>query len=176
MAEGSGEHSARDDAHAVFVSYASEDTEPVGRLCEALREAGIEVGFDQSELRGGDLWDQAICQRIHDCQLFIAVVSAHTDARSEGYFRREWKLAVDRTEDMAGDVAFLVPVVVDGTPSAAARVPRKLRNVLWTRLPDGKPTATFINRIRGLLLSSPSAGTQLGTEVRGGGGEAAIRL
>lgn len=27
------------------------------RICEALRTAGIEVWFDQSELRGGDAWD-----------------------------------------------------------------------------------------------------------------------
>ena len=165
---GGGETTARNGRHAVFVSYASEDVEAVGRICEALRGAGIEVWFDQSELRGGDLWDQTIRQRIHDCQLFIPVVSAHTDARSEGYFRREWKLAVDRTEDMAGDVAFLVPVVVDGTPSAAARVPPKFRDVQWTRLPDGQPTAAFIQRIRALLVSSPPAGTKPGAEVRGG--------
>jgi hypothetical protein len=29
-------------------------------ICEELRAAGIEVWFDQSELRGGDAWDQPI--------------------------------------------------------------------------------------------------------------------
>jgi hypothetical protein len=30
------------------------------RICDALRIAGIEALFDQSELRGGDAWDQKI--------------------------------------------------------------------------------------------------------------------
>jgi len=42
---------------AVFLSYASEDSEAAKRICEALRAADIEVWFDQSELRGGDVWD-----------------------------------------------------------------------------------------------------------------------
>jgi len=110
-------------ARAVFLSYASQDAEAAQRICEALRSAGIEVWFDQSELRGGDAWDRQIRRQIHDCTLFIPVISAHSDARREGYFRREWKLAVDRTADMAEDVAFLLPVVIDTTPDATARAP-----------------------------------------------------
>ena len=63
---------------AVFLSYASQDAEAAKRICEALRAAGIEVWFDQSELRGGDAWDQKIRRELHDCALFIPVVSAHT--------------------------------------------------------------------------------------------------
>jgi len=44
---------------AVFLSYASQDAEAAARICDALRAAGIEVWFDQSELRGGDAWDAA---------------------------------------------------------------------------------------------------------------------
>src|SRR6516162_2226777 len=86
---------------AVFLSYASQDAEAAKCICAALRAAGIEVWFDQSELRGGDAWDAAIRERIHECRLFMAVISANTEARDEGYFRREWKLAVERTHDMA---------------------------------------------------------------------------
>jgi hypothetical protein len=78
-----------DPGRAVFLSYASQDAEAAKRICDSLRAAGIEVWFDQSELRGGDVWDRQIRQQIHDCRLFIAVVSANTEARIEGYFRRE---------------------------------------------------------------------------------------
>jgi hypothetical protein len=44
-------------SHAVFLSYASQDAEPAQKICEALRAGGIEVFLDQSELRGGDVWD-----------------------------------------------------------------------------------------------------------------------
>jgi TIR domain len=51
-----------DTKNAVFLSYASDDAEAALRICEALRAGGIEVWFDQSELRGGDVWDQKIRQ------------------------------------------------------------------------------------------------------------------
>jgi TIR domain len=41
-----------DVGKAVFLSYASQDAEAAKRICEALRAGGIEVWFDQSELRG----------------------------------------------------------------------------------------------------------------------------
>jgi len=78
-----------ESSHAVFLSYASQDAEAARRICEALRAAGIEVWFDQSELRGGDLWDPQIRKQIHDCALFIPIISATTQERLEGYFRRE---------------------------------------------------------------------------------------
>ena len=54
---------------AVFLSYASQDAEAARRICDALRAAGIEVWFDQSELRGGDAGDQSIRKQIKSCAL-----------------------------------------------------------------------------------------------------------
>jgi hypothetical protein len=58
-------------AQAAFLSYASQDADAARRICDALRTAGIEVWFDQSDLRSGDVWDQKIRPQIHDCSLFI---------------------------------------------------------------------------------------------------------
>ena len=129
-------------SQAVFLSYASEDAAAAERIAVALRGVGIEVWFDKSELRGGDAWDRQIRQQIHDCRLFLAVISAHTEARDEGYFRREWKLAVERTADMAEGKAFLVPVVIDGTTERGASVPDKFCEVQWARLPRAKSVET----------------------------------
>src|ERR1700751_6042682 len=120
-------------SRAVFLSYASQDTEAAQRICGALRTAGVEVWFDRSELRGGDAWDRQIRKQVHDCGLFVPIISANTEARPEGYFRREWRLGVDRTQDMADDEPFLLPVVIDDTPDATARVPVKFREVQWAR-------------------------------------------
>jgi len=94
-----------------------------------LRSAGIEVWFHKSELRGGDAWDASIRQQIKTCTLFVPVISRTTQARDEGYFRLEWKLAVDRSYLIAADRAFLLPVVIDATTEAAARVPDRFREV-----------------------------------------------
>jgi hypothetical protein len=118
-----GSASVIQSSKGVFLSYASEDAGVAKRICEALRVAGIEVWFDQSELRGGDAWDQKIRQQIRDCALFVPIISAHTQARPEGYFRLEWKLAVDRSHLMAAEKAFLLPVCRgrdDGTRGARA--------------------------------------------------------
>ena len=123
-----------DERKAVFLSYASQDAEAAGRICESLRQAGVEVWFDKNELVGGDAWDQKIRRQIKECALFVPVISANTNARAEGYFRLEWKLAVDRSHLMADDAPFLFPVVIDETSDAAARVPDKFRDVQWTRL------------------------------------------
>jgi len=145
-------------AGAVFLSYASQDAEAAQRICDALRAAGIEVWFDKSELRGGDAWDRRIREQIHECRLFMPIVSAHTEARIEGYFRREWKLAVDRTHDLSERVAFLVPVVIDSTSEQKADVPDAFRHVQWTRLAGGETSPAFVARIQKLLV--PGAPTR----------------
>ncbi len=147
----------------VFLSYASEDAEAAARIADALRAADIEVWFDKSELRGGDAWDRQIRRQIHDCALFIPIISAHSQARLEGYFRREWKLAADRTHDMAEEKAFLVPVVIDDISERYASVPEKFRDVQWTQLPAGETPPTFVVRVS-RLLSPELAHPQ--TEVR----------
>ena len=52
---------------AVFLSYASQDAEAARHVAEALRAAGVEVWFDQSELVGGDAWDAKIRRQIKEC-------------------------------------------------------------------------------------------------------------
>jgi TolB-like protein/cytochrome c-type biogenesis protein CcmH/NrfG len=138
-------------SRAVFLSYASQDAEAARRICAALRFAGIEVWFDQSELRGGDAWDQKIRQQVRDCALFVAVISANTASRSEGYFRLEWALADQRTQMIARNKSFIVPVCVDATPDAGADVPDSFLRVQWTRLPAGETPAAFSQRIATLL-------------------------
>lgn len=132
---------------AVFLSYASQDAEAARRICEALRAAGIEVWFDQNELVGGDAWDAKIRKQIKECALFVPIISANTQARAEGYFRREWKLAVDRTHDLADHVTFLLPVVIDGTTDGKAFVPDKFREVQWTRLRDALDSDACVSRV-----------------------------
>jgi adenylate cyclase len=152
--------SVTEPSHAVFLSYASQDAEAAQRICEALRAAGIEVFLDQSELRGGDVWDQKIRREIHDCALFIPVISANTASRHEGYFRLEWHLADQRTHMMARNRVFVVPVCLDATPDAGADVPESFQRVQWTRLPAGETPPAFVERVRRLLSLDLSTTTR----------------
>ena len=150
-------------SHVVFLSYASQDAEAAQKICDALRAAGIEVFLDQSELRGGDAWDQKIRREIHDCALFIPVISANTASRHEGYFRLEWDLADQRTHMIARSRVFVVPVCLDATTQVAADVPESFQRAQWTRLPRGVTPAAFVDRVRRLLSAEQSQGPT-GTE------------
>ena len=76
----------------------------------------------------------------------------------DGYFRREWKIAAERTHDMASGVPFLLPVVIDDTGQNSALVPDEFQRVQWTRLPRGVPTPQFVEQVKRLLEGNPVAG------------------
>jgi hypothetical protein len=124
----------------VFLSYAAQDRPAAQSLRDALSGLGVEVWYDESELGGGEAWDQKIRRQIRECDYFLPMISAQTEARLEGYFRREWRLAVERTLDMADDHLFLLPVVIDDTDQGAARVPEKFLSVQWLKVPGGRST------------------------------------
>jgi len=149
---------------AVFLSYAREDAGVARRIADALRSHGVEVWFDESELRGGDAWDQKIRRQIGECTLFLPIISRKTQERGKGYFRLEWKLAVEQTHLMAEGMSFLAPVVVDDTAESAAVVPPEFMSVQWIRLPGALPTPQFVEQVKRLLDAPHKA---LGSE-RGG--------
>jgi TolB-like protein/Flp pilus assembly protein TadD len=170
--EGRTPSQASTPAGTVFLSYALQDGGAARKICEALRAGGIEVWFDQSELRGGDAWDRSIRKQIKTCALFLPVISANAHSRIEGYFRLEWKLAVDRSDLIAPDQPFLLPVVIDGTlPETDERIPDRFRELQWTSLPDGETPPEFVERVRRLLsaeapttIRAPASATQVGPE------------
>ena len=127
-------------------------------LRDALPTFGLEVWYDESELGGGEVWDQKIRKQIRECDYFMPVISAQTEARHEGYFRREWRLAVERTLDMADDHAFLLPVVIDDTSQNGARVPEKFLSIQWVRAPGGQPNAALESLCKRLVSGEPVDG------------------
>lgn len=77
----------------VFISYAREDHEIVGRLYDDLSRPGIEPWLDRERLEPGVEWNQDIEDRIRDCSHFMAVVTPHS-LRDDRFVRREWDQAL----------------------------------------------------------------------------------
>jgi hypothetical protein len=123
-----------------------------------LRSHGVEVWFDQNELRGGDTWDAKIRRQIGECTLFLPIISRQTQERSKGYFRLEWKLAVEQTHQMIAGMPFLIPVVVDDTVEQGATVPDEFLRVQWIRLAGALPTTQFIEGVKRLLEEPAKTG------------------
>jgi TolB-like protein/tetratricopeptide (TPR) repeat protein len=152
---------------AIFLSYASQDADAARRICEALRAAGLEVWFDQNELTGGDAWDQKIRKQIKECALFVPLISANTQARPEGYFRLEWRLADQRTHLMAKGIPFILPVAIEGTSEASALVPDSFMDVQWTKSTDDASTTAFAARVAKLIEETGSPSNNAPTTTRG---------
>ncbi len=138
--------------HAVFISYARADLAAVQQLRAGLMAAGLTVWFDLDQLEGGDDFDRKIQRNIARCSYFIPVVSATTERRLEGYFRREWSYAIDRSRNMADDALFILPVSIDDTDGSQAKVPEKFKALHFTCLPDGQVRPEFAQRLRALLV------------------------
>ena len=133
--------------NAVFLSYAREDLPAVQLIKAGLEAAGITTWFDFDRLEVGDDYDRKIQRNIARCSYFIPVVSATTQRRLEGYFRREWSYAIDRVRNMADGALFILPVSIDATNAADALVPDKFKALHFTHLPGGEVPAEFAQRL-----------------------------
>jgi hypothetical protein len=135
----------------VFISYAREDLPAVQQIKAGLEAAGIVTWFDMDRLEVGDDYDRKIQRNISRCSYFVPVISATTQRRLEGYFRREWSYALDRARNMADGALFILPVSLDETNAAEARVPEKFKALHATQLPGGRVTPEFAERLVELM-------------------------
>jgi hypothetical protein len=142
--------------NAIFISYARDDLPAVQRLKAALDAVGVTTWFDFDQLHGGDDYDRKIAANIARCSYFLPVISANTQRRLEGYFRREWSYAVDRSRNIAEGAVFILPVCIDDTPESEAMVPDKFKALHITRLPGGEPSPEFLLRLKGLVAGGRS--------------------
>jgi len=137
--------------NAVFISYSREDLPAVQQIKAGLEAAGVTTWFDMDRLEGGDDYDRKIQRNIARCSYFIPVVSANTQRRLEGYFRREWSYAMDRVRNMADGALFILPVTIDGTTAADALVPDKFKALHFSQLPGGRVPEEFAQRLRDFM-------------------------
>jgi hypothetical protein len=137
---------------AVFISYAHEDQAAAHRLRNFLEEeAGVDVWLDSRRLEAGDDWGHKIRRNIKNCSYFMPLISVAATRRGEGYFRREWSLAVERAMDFADSVPFIIPVAIDDLDEDADGVPERFLKPQWTRLPGGAGNEEFRRRMVALV-------------------------
>jgi hypothetical protein len=137
---------------AVFLSYASGDWAAVEKLKTALEESGVDVFFDRDQLRPGNDWEAKLRRSIHQCSLFMPVISRQTLTPDRRFFRVEWNLALEEAQmaSFSSEEAFLFPVVIDDTTIDDPALPAKFRAIQWKSLPGGEPTSEFVDRVKQL--------------------------
>jgi len=140
--------------NAIFISYARDDLPAVQELKAGLEAAGLTVWFDQESLKPGDNFNPRIEQYISTgCSCFVAVISQNTERRLEGFFRREWNLALERDRGIHFERKFILPVVVDDTDSPSA-VPPRFAQLNYTWLRGGKVTPVFVQELAKIVSGS----------------------
>ncbi|HZZ82818.1 MAG TPA: toll/interleukin-1 receptor domain-containing protein, partial [Gemmataceae bacterium] len=137
--------------NGIFISYASEDRGAVENIATGLARAGLPYWFDREQLGPGDKFLQAIEQYIlHDCSLFLAIISKHSENRPRGVFRQEWDWALKVPGQLHPRLNFIVPVVVDDN-SVPSRADPRFQHLTYASLPGGQVTPGFIEQLRGTL-------------------------
>jgi hypothetical protein len=140
--------------NGIFISYAREDQAAVLELKAGLEAAGLPVWFDNEQLKPGDSFHPQIEQFVtKGCGCFVPIISQNTERRHEGYFRREWNLAVERDKGIHFAKKFIVPVVVDDTAEPTA-VPPRFAQLNYTWLPGGKVTPPFVRELQAIVRGS----------------------
>jgi CHASE2 domain-containing sensor protein len=132
---------------AIFISYAREDLAAVRTLKNSLEAVALTVWFDFDRIGAGDSFDLKIRDNINRCSLFLPVLSRNTEARSEGFFRREWHYAVERAMGIAPEVPFIIPIAVDDMLQFNT-LPSRFRELHITVLPEGQVTKEFVARLK----------------------------
>jgi hypothetical protein len=132
---------------AIFISYARVDLAAAQTLKSALDAVGLPVWFDLDRLGPGDTFDLKIQDYVQRCSLFLPLLSRNTEARTEGFFRREWSYALDRDKGIDQGTPFIIPVAIDDYLQLTT-LPRRFREINVTKLPGGRPHPDFVERLK----------------------------
>jgi TIR domain len=124
----------------VFVCYARDDEGFVLDLAAKLKERGIPIWIDQTDIPPGANWDKAIDKALHDCASFLIVLSPAAIQSSE--VTGELRTALDERKP-------IVPVLLEKCP-----IPRQLKNIQYVDFTSGDPEdEDALNRVTAVLSS-----------------------
>ena len=133
----------------IFISYAHEDFDAAYTLSQQLQALAGNRQIVWLDKRGGlqcgDDWKKEIRTAIsHSCKMFIPLISKATQKRAEGFFRKEWGWAVERSEGIYGE-SFIIPFFIDeevaNTPTQLLKINREftshhIEKAINGQLPD----------------------------------------
>ena len=147
----------------IFISYSSDDIGAAKKLFADLQEIGGDVAwFDKTALKPGDNWDQHLRSAVQRCALFLPLLSANTEQRTDGYFRLEWNEAAERSKKIQGR-KFIFPIVIDpdyaGAMGRYALVPEAFKAVQYCHAPAGQISEELKGELREQLRTLRRART-----------------
>lgn len=143
--------------NAIFISYCasksdgtiSEDYKAALALKEKLEDVGVDVWFDKDQLLGGDDYERKIERYINTCSIFMPIISETTNSRNNGFFRKEWGMALKRLPNFTGsDRQFIFPVSMGELDYYNAMIPDEFKRFQFSVIEENEPSEKLINRIK----------------------------
>lgn len=136
----------------VFISYSmTTDREAAQRINARLQDAGIETWFDDTNIASGQRVLDELRQNIERATLFLPVLSKNAAARTQGFYRAEWDMALEYAKRRSPELPFIHPVVVDDLRIGADGIPPALAQITAEYAPNGQLSEKFVAGLRALV-------------------------
>ena len=121
-----------DDTHEetpcdVFLSYSHKDYDIAAKIADIFEKFGAKVWFDSTDLKGSDLYDKIINDKISECQRFVPIISLTTETERRGYFRKEWYWALEELKFRLGS-PYIAPIRIDDIDYASSTMPKEFKD------------------------------------------------
>jgi EAL domain-containing protein (putative c-di-GMP-specific phosphodiesterase class I) len=126
----------------VFLSYVRQDKEKVEEIYRKLCNAGVKPWMDKADVIPGQQWKSKIEKAIHESDIFLACLSAHSVSK-RGFLQREIKKALDVLQEKLPDDIFLIPVLLE-----QCKVPESLADFQWVEIFEQDGWAQLLKAIR----------------------------
>jgi TIR domain/SIR2-like domain len=110
----------------LFISYSWSDKSFAERLRNEFEKNGLNVFFDDDELKTGDRYNVVIKKYLRDCDFFVALISQNAIKDPTRYvYSKEWSNAIFMNDERN----YIRPYIIDDTQTVDQRIPDEMRNL-----------------------------------------------
>jgi hypothetical protein len=96
-----------------FLCYAKENSTGVREFRERLKaEDWIDPWFDEEDILPGQMWEGSVTEAVHNSHAVMVFLSSIA-VRTDGFFHKELKLALDAAAEKPDGTIFIIPIRLD---------------------------------------------------------------
>jgi len=140
----------------LFLSYSWGDKNLIQKLKNEFEKCGVELFFDDDDLRNGENFSDSISEYINKCDYILPMISNNSISRKESYvYEKEWTQAiyVEKFKKSSGlfregQETYIRPYIIDETSPTDDRIPEEIRKRKITSIPSednyGEMVRSFI--------------------------------
>ncbi|MBK8848399.1 MAG: toll/interleukin-1 receptor domain-containing protein [Bacteroidetes bacterium] len=110
----------------IFISYSWTDKSLAERMKNELMRNGVNVFFDDDELKTGEKYNDVIIEKLKTCAYFLVIISENAIADKSRYvYAKEWTTAI--LYEKLTSKSYIRPFIIDATKPTDPRIPDEIR-------------------------------------------------